>query len=248
MPRKYSGPLQPGRRTAMVPRRRPRPKTVKTLTKMIKSVSLKQCETKRVTYLKEDLSLQHNTTSYIPSLLATAQGLENPAASDGTPNGIIRVGNEIIARGISLKLWFENGLTSPNLMYRIVLFKYPTIVGSVLSDNRFWQGPDGNGSIMNRMIDTVATNRVKIIFSTVIKPGTPSDFVQDQGPNVKKCTLYEKYINLKSMKVKYNEDGGIRPQFTDIGLAIVPYRNFNTLQGSEVARFAHSLRVYFKDP
>lgn len=243
--RRYSGPLVPGTKSVrQVNRRPPRRKPVTTAKKLVplmKSIALKQCETKRVTYLQENLPLLHNHTRYMPHFLATAQGLENPGAADPLPNGAIRVGNEIIARGISLKLWFENAANTPNIMYRIVLFKYPTIVGSVLSDNRFWQGADGNGSIMNRMIDTVATNRVKIIYSTLIKPSYPP-------LDINKCTLFEKYINLNNLKVKYNEDGGIRPMFTDIGLAIVPYNRFAKAQDAQIATFGHSIRVYFKDP
>ena len=80
MPRKYSGPLQPGKRTAMVPRRRPAKKvpTTKKLTALIKRVSLAQCETKRSSDYLQCHPLFHNVTQYYLNLLNTTQGEGNP--------------------------------------------------------------------------------------------------------------------------------------------------------------------------
>ena len=254
MPRKFSGPLQPGRRTAMVPRRAPRksrkPLTVPTVKTLIKSQALKLTETKRVPYLQEDTQLEHNTTLYLPSFLDTSQGLRNPGANAPPNPGEIRVGNSIVARGMGLKLFIQNNFEHPNLTYKLIIFKYPTIVSSVLSDSRLWQGGDGNGSIMNRMIDTIATNRVKIVYSTIIRPGLPTNNVFPDGVvgGAVKTTLFEKYINLRNLKLNYNEDGGKSPMFTNLGLAMVPYDHYSTAQGTPVARLSYNIKMYFKDP
>lgn len=250
MPRRFSGPLVPGTKSTRqfnrrVPRRPRRQANLASVTKLMKSVALKQCETKRISLYIEDEPLFHNVTKYIPALLDTVQGVENPGANAPFPLGRIRVGNEIIARGISIKFWLQNAVPHPNLMYRIVVFKYPTLVGPVLSDSRLWQGKDGAGSDMNRMIDTIATNRVKILYSTIIKP-TP--FTQEQFDGVAKTTLFEKYISLRNMKLKYKEDGGQDPMFQNVGIAIVPYDRFQTAESTQVATLGHTIRTYFKDP
>ncbi len=246
MPTRRPRAIRPVRR---VPRKT---KGTASLTRKIKAISLKQVETKRVSHAVEDEILRHNVTSYtIDNLLGTAQGIQNPGAVVPFPQGEIRVGNEIIARGISIKLWLENSVNHPNLMYRIVLFKYPSRMTPVLNDQFLWQGNDGLGGPFNRMIDTIANNRVKILYSTVVKP-TP--FAQFQGADSaaagghSKTTLLEKYINLKNLKVRYTEAKGTRPMFDDICLAVVPFDTHNTPQGLELARMSHSVRVYFKDP
>ena len=101
------------------------------------------------------------------------------------------------------------------------------------------------------MLDTIATNRVKILYSTVIKP-TPYNQIQGVDPQnpiaTSKCTLFEKYINLNNMKLKYTSNNGEDPFMTNVGLAIVPYERFSTGQDSPVANLGFSIRTYFKDP
>lgn len=257
MPRKFLGPLQPGRRTAMVPRRKPRPRkltSVKKITSVMKTVALKQCETKRATRFKEDITLGHNQTHYTSSLLDTVQGINNPGGGEGTLQGFIRIGNEIIARGISFKLWMENNPDHPNLMFKVIVFKYNQRLSPVLdgqtADTILWQGGDGNGSIVNRMLDTIATNRVKVLFQQIVKP-VPFNQLQGADDNIvasSKTTLIDKYINLNNMKLKYTANNGEDPFLTNVGLAIVPYDRFATQQDIPVAKFGFSIRSYFKDP
>ena len=68
-------------------------------------------------------------------------------------------------------------------MFKVIIFKYNQRLSPILdlqtADTILWQGAHGNGYIQNRMLDTLATNRVKILYQTIVKP-TP--FNQIQGP------------------------------------------------------------------
>ena len=83
MPRRFSGPLLPGQRSVKHfarprPRRRPATKG-KSLTLLIKKVSLNQCESIRKSEYSEGIHLGHNQTHYVTRIMATTQGVTNPS-------------------------------------------------------------------------------------------------------------------------------------------------------------------------
>lgn len=254
--RTFSGPLLPGTKSVrQVNRRNPNPKRTKfvsgikktKLTKMMKTVSLKTAETKRSTFSEENVSLAHNMTYYIPNLLKTSQGLLNPSGLNNADN---RVGQELIARGMSFKLWISNKADRPNVMYRIIVFEYPTryVEATSLNDGLFWQGANGQGSQMNRMIDHVAVNRVKILAERKIIPTREANYSSNNEQQREKSHLVEMYVPMNNKKILYNENEGTQPMFNDVGLALVAYDAYGTALSDILATFANNIRFYFKDP
>ena len=239
MPRKYSGPLQAGKRTAMVPRRPRRPPARKqSIVKLIKTVALSQCESKRKSEYSEGLNLIHNQTHYVTRIMATTQGITNPSGADNIIPAA-RIGNEIIAKGFSLKLYLESINSYGSTHYKVIVFKYPTrVMQSVgVNDALLWQGANGvGGNNILRIIDTIATNRVKVLKQTILRP---HQFY---------TKYHEIYINLKNKKIRYVEDKATDPQFEDLGFAVVACNEFGTPANTHIANLHYNLRFTFKDP
>ena len=243
MPRKYSGPLMPGQKSAKVPKRTYRRKTVpvRQVTKLIKNVALKQCETKRSSDYQQGLDLLHNVTRYYGGLLDVREGIFNPDGANTRDNLSFqgsRLGSEIIARGIGFKFQLEREGSHASACHRIIVFKYKQ--GQVLDDGLFWQGANGNG-VQNilRMLDNIETSEVKVLKHILVKPyiGWTTDF-------------REFYINLKNMKVKYSS--GLNeaqvPEHWNIGFAVVAVDKHNTPITTKVSELNYSWKLYFKDP
>lgn len=225
-------------------KRKPKP-SMKSLTSMVKNVALAQTETKRSTRSVENQQLRHNTTYYIDNLLKTEQGDTNPSSNSTVNN---RVGNEVVARGLGIKLWISNKVDRPNVMYKVFVIRHPTrLISTGMTDAIFWQGTDGLGGQMNRMIDHVAGNRVTILKSFTFQPTKEANYSQNPE-KFEKSRLLDFYIPLKNKKIWYNTDNGIVPSFSDIALAIVPYDAYGTLTTDILASFAYNIRFYFKDP
>lgn len=238
-PRKYSGPLQPGKKSAAVPKTKPK------LTQMIKTVALKQCETKRSSKYQENVELYHNQSYYQTNLLNTTQGKENPSGANELGK---RVGQEVLAKGLSLKLWISNKGDRPNVMYKIIVFKYPTRGTLIVGDAMIWQGTDGAGGMMNRMIDSVATNRVHVLCERMILPEKESDFSAGGELDREKSHYRDIYIPLRNRKTKYIEPDSFFPQDHDIGFLIVGYDAYGTASTDQVGSYAFVSRFYYKDP
>ncbi len=256
MPRRFSGPLLPGTKSVRTVNRRPRKVKTASLTRAVKKISLSLCETKRRSTYFENAPLTHNTTYYQSGFLATTQGVQNPSGHDvrTSSNGGERIGNEIIASGLSLKFFLTAQGNYPNNKYKLIVFKYPTrfLSGAVtaLDDELLWQGVDGNGSVMNRMIDTISS-RVKILKQVIIQP--PAIGTTEAGHASSRSTIKNIYIPLKSTKIKYQQpvhtgDSSELPIGWDIGFALVGYDEFSTLTTATVAHVDWSSRLTFKDP
>lgn len=223
----------------------PKKKANQSLTALVKRVSLNQAETLRSTKSLENIQLYHNQTYYITNLLHTTQGDTNPGGAQvfGT-----RQGQEVIAKGLSLKFWLSNKNDRPNCMYKIIVFKYPTRGTLIVGDALLWQGTDGQGAQMNRMIDSIATNRVHILAQRIIHPDREAEFVGVGGFGKEKSHLREIYIPLKDKKLRYIDPNSFFPQDHDIGFAVVAYDSFGTLTSDNIASYAYVSRFTYKDP
>ena len=97
---------------------------MKSLAKMIKRISLKQCETKNTHQIVENTDLYHNLETITTNLLYTRQGINDN--NTGTSSYAMRIGDSVIARGLQFKMWFATKDDRPNVMFKIVWFKYYT--------------------------------------------------------------------------------------------------------------------------
>lgn len=243
---------------------RRRPKTVRRkrvyrrkapLTRMIKAVTLKQCETKKSSqYTTATQNIFHNLAYYVGNLLATTQGTTDPQGTVAAQRN--RIGDEVLARGISLKFFLQNEPDRPNVTYRIIIFRYNVlqdITPSTLNDPYFWAGTDGLGGNMNRLLDRPNTDRIKVIKEHWILPEKQANYsIQTAGPvpvGPKAKTMTRKFwIPMKNRKIKYRSDNSPYPMFTNVGFAVLAYDAINTAQTDNVCDLLWQSTFYYKDP
>jgi len=214
------------------------------LIRAIKNVTLKQCETKRSSQYTEDLQqIFHNKTYYAQSLLATTQGTADPQGLNMA--GRNRVGDEVIAKGLSIKFFLENVSSHPNIIYKIYVFQY-NVLESPINDQYFWCGTDGFGANMNRTLDKPHTDRLKILKVMTINPRLGSMSTPSGG--LVKTRQLSCWIPLKNRRIQYNADNSINPRFRDIGFAVLAYDAINTPEIEVISNFQYASTFYYKDP
>lgn len=238
----------------MAPRRPIRKRAVKRKTKPIarlanqmKTIALKQCETKVASDTAENLQLTHNGTYFKDNFFFTSQGTGDPQGLNDSPRS--RIGDEIIARGIKFKWWLSNKGDRPNVMYNIYVFYYNTLETPTAST--FWRGTDGVGGTMNRMLDNPNPERIKVLKKFVVNSKSQYLGVQTTANASfdKEHSQYrECYISFNNKKIVYRRDSSGTPKHWDLGFAVVPYDAYGTLFTDNIASFAWSSTFYFKDP
>lgn len=211
------------------------------LVSLIKKISLRNVETKTTHQIGENLQLYHNTPNIRFALLRTSQGTGD--SDTGLNSYAARIGDEIMARGISIKLWIANKLDRPNVMYRLVVFKYESSVTPTAT--LLFKGANPN-----RMMDNLNKEVITVVYQKIINLQTALSAAGDAAGNPfvgKECHTYRKiWIPLKNKKIHYN-DGGQVPKFIDYGFAIIPYDSYGTLTTDNIASFAWEYNFYFKD-
>ena len=133
-----------------------RGRPTKSLVKLIKRVSLKTAETKCTHWIYENLNLNHNVPTLSGGHLATTQSV----SEDNTGTGAViacRIGDKVFARGISYKFWIANKLDRPNVMYKIVFFRYQSGYTLGVNDPYCSQGTS------NYMIRDLDVEKFKIL-------------------------------------------------------------------------------------
>lgn len=230
-------------------------RTRRSLPARVKSISLRQCETKQSNQYTSTLQqLFHDRTYYTGQLLATTQGIAEPdGIAEATGN---RIGNKVVARGLKFSVYIENQSDRPNVMYRMFLFKYNTLLlagGASLQDNEFWVGLDGAGALTNRMLDSPQTRNLRILKSKVIKPTHQANYsIQTAGPvpvgAFSKTDLHTFYIPMKNKQIQYRDNNSTFPIRDGYGFAIVAFDTQNTATTDHISNIMWRSQFYYKDP
>lgn len=239
--KKYARRPMKARKSGGVVRRAVRNYKKNSLIKLIKKVSLKQAETKDTHIISENLQLYHNTPYVIGSLLYTEQGINDN--ENGTTQYTKRIGDEIVASGISLKFWFANKLDRPDIIYKLIVFKYKANTTLNTSYDPYEQ--QGTSNFLIRDVNIEKFKIVRVVnfrISTSAQRITTTDvFNGAEGHKAMKV-----WIPLKQ-KIKY-ESGTSTPFGWDYAFTLIAYDSFGTLTTDNIASFAINRKLYFKDP
>ena len=217
---------------------------------------LSLCETKKSSQYTQALAqLGHDRTYYSGQLLATTQGTQDPAGLLQATNN--RIGDEVVARGLKLNIYLENQFDRPNVMYRVFIFKYNTLLlatpGSSITDNEFWRGTDGMGGLTNRLLDSPQTRNLTILKSKVIKPTYQANYsIQTAGPSpvgpFSKTDLHQFWIPLKNKKIQYRDPDSVFPIRDGYGFCVLAFDTQNTALSTHISNLMWSSTFYYKDP
>lgn len=214
------------------------------LVKLIKKVSLKAAETKNTHQIEENIDLYHNGQNLKTNLLYTRQGITD--GNTGTSYYSNRIGDEVICRGLQLKFWFATKNDRPNVMFKVVVFRYysqstaPTTIFK----------SQGSSNLMIRDIDI---EKLKVIKVKMFNLNTGNMVEQGSGGTAnwqrKEAHKYMKiYLPLKNQKIKYIADDSGTPMKSDIGFCVIAYDSYGTLTTDIIASYAYNCKFYFKDP
>lgn len=217
----------------------------KRLVNLIKKVSLRSSETKMAYTIVENNQLYHNVANIKQDMLYTTQGIT--ATDTGTSSYSNRIGDEVIARGLSLKFWFANKFDRPNVMYRLVVFQYTS--GDTVTSNDVFLS-----ATANFMLKDYNTAKIKVLYTktfnlqvgSTLTANSDTAWTSAYGREAHK--LIKVWIPLKNKKLKYQGDLSGIPKWTDIGFAVVPYDSYGTLTTDNIASYAYHSKFYFKDP
>ena len=236
------------------------------LTKLIKKVSLSNSEPKIASQLFSSLAnpghltLGHNKTFYQGNLLKSSQGEHANPGTNVTDN---RIGNEIFAKGLKLRMQLINAPTKANVTYKVFVFRYRT--AETLQDSMFWSGPSGAGANQNRMIDFVDTREITILKTFTLQTSSrtanmnqSTTYTNSSHPYIlgtasdgstpgMHSTYRDIWIPL-NRKIRYDDNNAPTPKFTDIGLAVLAYDVNNTPQETPLGYLDFVSRLYFRDP
>ena len=206
-------------------------KDVKAITRKVLRGTM---ETKTTCAFAENMQLFHNQPDYtLGGILNMQQGVDDNDAATGNS---CRVGDEILLRNVNVRLWLSNKLDRPNVMYKAFLFWYKD--GQTL-DNALCYFTQNN-----KMLDRINTEKIGIIDKkTVFSKGMYLNGTE-KFEHSQLCTLNG---NWKGKKIKYT-DGSSAPTQRNIGLCVVAYDAYGTLQADNIASYAYNFVVRFQDP
>jgi hypothetical protein len=236
-------PVRKAFKTAAKQTRKTAQKATNNLVKLIKKVSLKQTETKYAHVSAENVQLYHNTGQGVYNLINTTQGITDTGG--GTSVLSNRIGDEVIARGISMKLWVANKLDRPNVMYRMFIFKYQALNSPSVSS----LFKTGSG---NKIMDDIDKEYVTIVYQKIFNlqvgySAYPNATINGDTDGREAHVYKQIWIPLKDKKIHY-ADGAATPKFFNYGFVIVPYDSYGTLLSDNISSFTYQYKFYFKDP
>ncbi len=204
----------------------------KTVRKIAKKTVMRNAETKTVGKQTENVQLFHNKALYISNLLATTQGVKDPNDLSGND---AREGDSIRLTNANIKFWLSNKLDRPNVMYRLIMFWYDSPLTLTDALCFFTQ--------TNKMLDRPNNENISIvdqkyIFSQHMYLNGTEKFEHSQLATLKG--------NWKGRKIVYDE-GGSTPKKRTLGVCVVCYDAYGTLQTDNIASLAFNYNVNFKD-
>jgi len=212
------------------------------LVSLIKKVSLKPVETKHTHNIGENINLFHNVPEISYAHLNTTQSIADNNA--GVSNFASRLGDEIILRGLSYKFWFANKLDRPNVMYKIVFFKYQSKAAPG-SNAPFYS--QGTANFMIRDLDTEQFKIIKVVNFNLQTNAQKIITIGGALVGAEGHRAISVYIPLKNYKCKY-ENGTTIPRFQDFAYTIIAYDSYGTATTDNIASYAVNRKLYFKDP
>jgi len=235
MPRKYYGPLQPGKRSAYVPKTR-RNKVVQKIarTEALKVVK-RQSETKTSHWQSENVNLNHNTIHFHNNMLYTTTGTES-----GDRQGIVavRIGDEMYLQSVRLRFWLSNKLDRPNVIYRVILYWYDVSSPPATQGDLF-------NAVGNCLLQTPNSENISVISDKIIK--NVSSASVGASNNKERSTMYFKRKSWKNRKIVYNDNLSATPKNMSLGFAVMCYDAYGTLTTDNIASFSYAYDVKLKE-
>ena len=230
----------------------------KTFKARVNQVLMKKTETKWFEIGVENQQLYHNlgwgTTLLIPTTPSAVPLWFNPwnNISQG-PARYQRIGDKIMPRGMSLKIYLANKYDRPHTQIRLIVAILPKInfQTSAISTTNFnpFQNVD-QGALGNNMLPHADGDRgVKFLYDKIHKLDNMGSFTSAPGGGyAKECTKYIKlWIKRKRAGPIVFDQTGAGIVNRPLAIYAIPYEQYSALTTDNVSSLAGTLRLYYKD-
>lgn len=161
-----------------------------------------------------------------------------------------RIGDSIMPRMMVCKLWLASKADRPNQLYRVIVARIPKAINGVLSTasnvDLFKADHVGtNGNTVCGFIDSEKGIRAYYdrMYGTEGRPGTRFTTALTGA----ETHIYRKIVirKKKSRPIAYESTGQVINN--PIGIYVIPYDSYGTLQTDNIASCALTYRLYYKD-
>ena len=202
-------------------------------------------EDKQYVATTENIQLFHNKASYTGKYLqAIEQGVDDGDVSPtgNTGNGLqtIRLGSSIRLKNINIRLWLSNKLDRPNVMYKGTLFWYS--VNQPPTDATVFKTQS------NKMLDRLNTNKIQILDTFIVR-STNNYAVDANNHEHSYLATLNKSWKGNGVKVQYDQQTTFSnaPEQRELGMSIVCYDAYGTLQTDNISSYALQSLITFQD-
>ena len=208
--------------------------------KKVLNILNQNSETKWTSKATENVEMKHNggiSRAYgiLPNLLQTNQGVSQSQ----------RIGDEVNAKGIKIKIYLQNTPERRNVNYRIMVLQVPRANAGTNSLTDIFNG----SMIDNCLLATVNTDYYKVIRQKIVRmvqdtDYTPGDVLRNNSK------LIQMYIPMKGKKVKYgptNDSAYPKLDKYCYSLCVTAYDNNGALLTDTLGNVSAEIRFYFKD-
>jgi len=233
MVRKYHGPLQPGKRSAYVPKKRTR----KGIQKIARTEALKvvkqQSEIKQSMFHAENQQLYHMMPYFHNNALYTTHGTDS---GDRPGNWTNRIGDELYLKSLNMKFQLYNKQDRPNVHYRIIVFWYESGSTPTVSDVLDNQG--------NLLLNQPNRETVSVIHDKIY----PGVYPAPHGSEFSRVISINK--RWKNKKIVYNDSqatNSAQPKMKDLAWFVLATDVYGTLETDNIASFAVQYAVKFQE-
>tara|TARA_B110001450_G_C17633711_1_gene486301 strand:+ start:225 stop:1010 length:786 start_codon:yes stop_codon:yes gene_type:complete len=260
MPRKYSGPLRQGEKSARVPKTytkklvRAAPKTMQNMTKLIKDIQLKEQETNYRTTAIAIPIMNHDSIHEFKMWSSTTSVFPTQGTSDGG-----RIGDRIFPKGIRVRMCLDVPYDRRNVKVKAYYLPYNSDQGDPTDKAQLFHNVVGN-----TRCDPLQFKRWKgIKYLGTFKPrdNDSTNWVTQGGHQVPElpaaawvssntATIYINRFVKINKKVWFNADGSQQPSnLKENGsILLLPYCSKNTLVSDNVILASEgAFTLYYKD-
>lgn len=214
--------------------------TTKSLIKLIKKVAIKTSEPKNNAISWAKTELYHNSGSpasgqILPGAIDLLHYSMLPVQGSGDHQ---RNGDQIVAKGTSVKMLLGQKANRMNITFRIVVWKGTEDAKPISYNELFDQ------ITSNVLLDTTNSDRGKIVYNKYIK----KNFSPQLGSTTAELTFVHKFFIPYKRLIKFNYNNATGFSGDKLYAYVFAYDAYGTLLTDNCAYFQAFLRFYYRDP
>ena len=260
MPRKYAGPLRQGEKSAKVPKTytkklvKSAPKSMANMTKLIKSIQLKEQETNYKSIQPSIGALGHDSINEFKMWSSSTSVFPAQGTGDGN-----RIGDRIYPKGIRVRMCLDVPWDRKNVKVKAYYLPYNSDQGTPTTYNQLFHEVVGNSRIDPiqfkrwkgiKYLGTFKPRDMEAGSYRIVNTSSSGDAPESGQIPSNTATIYiNRFIKI-NRKVWFNSDSSLQPSnLKENGsILLLPYASINTGTLDNVILSGEgAFTVYYKD-